>query len=247
MSEVIRTAMAENGLFAEDVPNVFRIQDVFGTSRSYCSRCHRVWSSHISWVKFDLRSQRVLKNWRQRCLRCQDEVSPFITAEELERMVVLAIQRCQQLIEGTFRPRAHCRNTAPHSTTTCEKCKYGRRPCWIAKQKPGTPNETERSYSADRLLNNMTTEHFHNLTSTMASLSLGSGASSPNDSPPFSPAVSPPMVPSPRPPRQDLGVHGSVPFPMLPNGGAAPAYYAYPMYPTFNGMAPVPTIDYIRY
>ncbi|XP_065180786.1 uncharacterized protein LOC135811473 [Sycon ciliatum] len=141
MTDVIRSAMIELGLDADEVPIEYRIQDVFGSSRSYCSHCHRTWSSHISWVKMDLKTQRVLKNWKQRCLNCSQEVNPYITPEELKRISTLAVKRAQALMNGTFRPMSHARRTSPHNTTTCEKCKYGRRPCWIAKTRPSLSME----------------------------------------------------------------------------------------------------------
>ena len=99
MTETIRTVMALHGLYPDSISNSLRVQDVYGDSRSYCVRCGRTWTSHVTWIKLDLRSQRVLKNWKQPCLDCGQEVSPYITSEELERMVTIAVERCLELIE----------------------------------------------------------------------------------------------------------------------------------------------------
>lgn len=99
MTETIRTVMALHGLYPDLISNALRVQDVYGDSRSYCVRCGRTWTSHVTWIKLDLRSQRVLKNWKQPCLDCGQEVSPYITADELERMVNIAVERCLEMIE----------------------------------------------------------------------------------------------------------------------------------------------------
>ena len=128
---------------------------------------------------------------------------------------------------GTFRPRNYSRLTAPHSTGTCEKCKYGRRPCWLTKQKPASSGQPGFN-NTNLFPSNMTGPTLDNITSSMSSLSVSSSARSspptsppfsPTDSPSFSPAVSPPMVHSPRPTHQPLM------FP--PSSGVFPAYYEY--------------------
>eukprot|EP00117_Sycon_ciliatum_P042078 scpid60338/ scgid30667/ len=252
MTDIVRGVMAEESLFTECVPNMYRIQDVFGTSRCFCARCSRVWTSHMTWVKFDLRSQRILKNWKQLCMVCSSTVNPYINSEELERMARLAVERCVALTSGTFVLRSSQRRNPPHNTMACEKCRDGGRPCWIIKQKKDgeedssspCPSESGASSGSCSDIDAISNDFSQLVVNSADSSKANSRAPSPRNEEPSAPTL-PTSAARPYVGGQfAYNQPGAVFYP--PSHYASPVYYTspapvYQVQPTWYQQAPVYT------
>ncbi|XP_071789132.1 uncharacterized protein [Asterias amurensis] len=139
MAGLIRDVMNnsfEYPIDAQDIPRCYSFQSVHGKAVcKRCKRCTNSWRSDLAWMTFDLRNQRISKEWLQKCKRCGTENRLWFDHDDLETMVIHAVKRMLSLQDGSFQRRRRFggddRRRPPHEQRLCERCGYGNRRCWL--------------------------------------------------------------------------------------------------------------------
>ncbi len=145
MARLIRDVMNnafENPVHPQDIPRDYSFQSVHG--RAICRRCNKCknsWSTNLAWLTIDLRNQRIARAWLQKCKGCNAENQLWFPPDELENMVIHAVERCWKLQDGSYRIKRHNPDDEdddrppPHQQSLCERCEYGKRKCWLGGKK----------------------------------------------------------------------------------------------------------------
>eukprot|EP00118_Oscarella_pearsei_P005467 m.25158 g.25158 ORF g.25158 m.25158 type:complete len:149 (+) comp28751_c0_seq2:1066-1512(+) len=145
VSRLIRTALDAEGLSRDQVKQ-FRYQLVYGHGRLRCSGGNGLnhspnsWSSHLAWIKIDLIGRRIVKNYSQECQTCRDKRRPYVSQDELERMIEVVVERVARLIDGPYdsydeNDVDYSESERPHRQELCERCTDKGSPCWIPRRR----------------------------------------------------------------------------------------------------------------
>ncbi|XP_071481617.1 uncharacterized protein [Diadema antillarum] len=136
-SDAIREVMDSEGVFPDDIPKRTARQGVRGYAVVHCSHCEWSWSSYRSHVVINLRKQRVVRIWKQKCKKCDTENVMTFRDIDFRPLVEKALGQEKKFRNPTL---SHVVNDVddgghrggpPHESRLCEKCGYGKTQCWI--------------------------------------------------------------------------------------------------------------------
>ncbi|XP_033625106.1 uncharacterized protein LOC117288377 [Asterias rubens] len=139
MAKLIRDVMNNSfdyPIDAQDIPRCYSFQSVHGKAICHrCTRCKKSWSTSLAWLTFDLRNQKIARAWLQKCKRCKADNLLSFPRDELEKMIIHAVERMLSLQDGSYQGRRRFgdddRRRPPHEQRLCERCGYGNRKCWL--------------------------------------------------------------------------------------------------------------------
>jgi len=136
-SDLIAEIMTERNIDRTTVLKKHRYQTVHGFGYCRCSKCKNSWASYWIWIKIDLKRARIIYRFKQKCTKCSTLLSPIVTSEGLEAMMIFVCDRYIDIINGV-KPKGRKKGTnktkAPHKMDLCEKCGFGDHPCWLPLQ-----------------------------------------------------------------------------------------------------------------
>jgi len=96
--------MVGNGVRPDDVGKRFEYQVVRLNDVLYrCRSCKNQWSTHVAWILINCKKRKVLRDWKQKCLKCKAECKSFGIKENILRQAVLrGVLRCLEKSDGIF-------------------------------------------------------------------------------------------------------------------------------------------------
>nr|XP_054750695.1 uncharacterized protein LOC129256543 [Lytechinus pictus] len=139
-NSIIRSVMADKGISKNFIRERSCRQGVRGLSSITCSKpdCDGSWNTYQAHAVIDLKRQRIVRIYNQKCKKCDQENKPKFDESVFREMVNKALE-----MEKKFRnpQKASLKRPGfygdddgyggpPHESSLCEKCGYGASPCW---------------------------------------------------------------------------------------------------------------------
>jgi len=129
-NRVVSEVCDELQLRPDDVGKRFAYQVVRLTDALYhCRSCKNQWSTHVAWILINCKKRKVLRGWKQKCLKCKVECTSFGIKENMLRQAVLrGVLRCLEKSDGIFAflgGSGSDNANLEHKHELCEKCDYG--------------------------------------------------------------------------------------------------------------------------
>ncbi|XP_011677642.1 uncharacterized protein LOC105444717 [Strongylocentrotus purpuratus] len=137
---IIKSVMADKNITKNNIKERSSRQGVRGFSRIACSKpdCEGTWNTHQAHAVIDLKRQKVVRIYNQKCKTCQHENAPSFEDSVFREMVEKALEQEKKYRNNnrSVKRRSSYRDDddeyggPPHESSLCEKCGYGSSPCW---------------------------------------------------------------------------------------------------------------------